>query len=130
VQCRTLLGASALRFVRTFRKSPMDDIEIHRIDHRSSDAVIALFEAQLREHQITVSTKSLREAVSIVVDSPRYGFILLAMARDGAAVGVASACQGAQPAPISHGRLLPITGKRFLNPRRISQFTSISFYSV
>jgi hypothetical protein len=66
----------------------MDDIEIHRIDHRSSDAVIALFEAQLREHQITVSTKSLREAVSIVVDNPRYGFILLAMAQDGAAVGV------------------------------------------
>jgi GNAT superfamily N-acetyltransferase len=69
----------------------MDDIEIHRIDHRSSDAVIALFETQLREHQITVSTKSLREAVSIVVDNPRYGFILLAMAQDGAAVGVAYA---------------------------------------
>ena len=69
----------------------MVGIQIHCIDHRNSDAVIGLFEAQLREHQITVSTKNLREAVAIVVDNPRYGFILLAMARDGAAVGVAYA---------------------------------------
>jgi hypothetical protein len=49
--------------------------------------VTALVEAQLREHQITPPTKALREAIRNVIDTPRYGFILLAAGPDDVVVG-------------------------------------------
>jgi hypothetical protein len=65
----------------------MAELQIRFVSHTDVSDVTALLEAQLREHQITPPTKALREAIRNVIDTPRYGFILLAAGPDDVVVG-------------------------------------------
>ena len=64
---------------------------IKLLDARQIDAVVGLFDAQLREHRITRSTDDLRAVAQTVVTDPRYGFMLVANAPDNRPIGVAYA---------------------------------------
>jgi GNAT superfamily N-acetyltransferase len=67
------------------------EIHVRLANQRDIDAVSALLEAQLREHQMTPPADALRASTRTVTDDPRYGFILLAAGPDNVAVGVAYA---------------------------------------
>jgi GNAT superfamily N-acetyltransferase len=67
------------------------EIEVRLANQRDIDAVSALLEAQLSEHQMTPPAEALRASIRTVIDGPRYGFILLAAGPDNVAVGVAYA---------------------------------------
>lgn len=69
----------------------MDSLVINPVDARKVDALVALFEAQLREHAIKTSHEDLRAVIQTVIDDKRYGFILAASAPDGSLVGAAYA---------------------------------------
>lgn len=60
-------------------------------DTETLEAVIGLFEEQLREHEITTSRDELRALAQIVISDRRHGFMLVASAPDGSPVGVAYA---------------------------------------
>ena len=64
---------------------------INVVDGTRLEAVVALFEAQLREHDIMRSQEELRSVVQTVVADPRYGFMLIANSSDGETVGAAYA---------------------------------------
>ena len=67
------------------------EIQVRLANQRDIDAVSALLEAQLREHQMTPPAEALRASIRTVIDDPRYGFILLAAGLDNVAFGVAYA---------------------------------------
>jgi GNAT superfamily N-acetyltransferase len=69
----------------------MDSLVINPVDARKVDALVALFEAQLREHAIKTSLEDLRVVIQTVIDDKCYGFILVASAPDGGLVGAAYA---------------------------------------
>jgi ribosomal protein S18 acetylase RimI-like enzyme len=69
----------------------MNPPSISLLDARQIEAVIGLFDVQLREHGITTSSDDLRAVARTVVTDPRYGFMLVATAADVCAVGVAYA---------------------------------------
>jgi GNAT superfamily N-acetyltransferase len=69
----------------------MDSLPIGPVDGQMLDAVIALFEAQLREHAITTSCDDLRGVIQRVIADPRCGFMLAATAPDSRPIGVAYA---------------------------------------
>ena len=69
----------------------MDSFAINPVDARKVDALVALFEAQLREHAIETSREDLRVVIRTAIDDQRYGFILAASAHDGSLVGAAYA---------------------------------------
>jgi GNAT superfamily N-acetyltransferase len=60
-------------------------------DEFALDAVVSLFEAQLREHEIITPREELLSAVQTVIAEPRYGFMLTATGRAGEPVGLAYA---------------------------------------
>ncbi len=62
----------------------------------------ALFEAQLREHDIVTPANDVREVIHAVIADPRLGLMLLAVA-DGRAVGVAYA---AAHLSVEHGGII------------------------
>ena len=64
---------------------------INLVDAQKLDAVVALFEAQLREHEITTLRDDLRVVIQTVIADQRYGFVLVANAPDGGSIGVAYA---------------------------------------
>lgn len=53
------------------------------------DAAVELFQGQLEEHQIETRTEALRRVIEKVTADDRYGFILAAVADDGALIGAA-----------------------------------------
>ncbi len=61
------------------------------MDGDKLDSVVALFEAQLLEHDIVTGRDDLKSAVQTVVAEPQYGFMLVASGIDGEPVGVAYA---------------------------------------
>ena len=61
------------------------------VDAETLDAVIGLFEAQLREHEIATSRNDLRVVAQTVIADRRHGFMLVARAPDGSPIGVAYA---------------------------------------
>ena len=69
----------------------MAEHTISLVDGRKLDAVVALFEAQLQEHDIVTVPDELRSAVQTVIAESRYGFMLTASDSDGEPVGVAYA---------------------------------------
>ena len=69
----------------------MNSATISLVDARTLDAVVSLFEAQLREHEITSSREDLRLVAETVMRDRRYGFMLVARASDGSPIGVAYA---------------------------------------
>jgi GNAT superfamily N-acetyltransferase len=69
----------------------MDSIKIDLVDEEKLETATRLFEAQLRDHQITQSTDDIRAAIRTVIRDPRYGFVLVASATDVGPVGVAYA---------------------------------------
>ena len=69
----------------------MDSLAINPVDARNVDALVALFEAQLREHAIKTSHEDLRVVIQTAIDDKRYGFILAASAPDSSLVGAAYA---------------------------------------
>jgi ribosomal protein S18 acetylase RimI-like enzyme len=69
----------------------MNSATISLVDARTLDAVVGLFEAQLREHEITSSREDLRLMAETVMRDRRYGFMLVASASDGSPIGVAYA---------------------------------------
>jgi GNAT superfamily N-acetyltransferase len=64
---------------------------ISLVDAQELPMVIDLFEAQLREHDITRSRDDLFAVAQTVIANPRYGFMLVARAPDGGPIGVAYA---------------------------------------
>src|SRR6202035_2547466 len=64
---------------------------IKLVDGDKLDSVVALFEAQLLEHDIVTGRDDLKSAIQAVVAEPRYGFMLVASGIDGEPVGVAYA---------------------------------------
>jgi ribosomal protein S18 acetylase RimI-like enzyme len=64
---------------------------ISLVDTKTLDAVIGLFEAQLKEHGITTSSDDLRKVAQTIIADRRYGFVLVASAPDGNPIGVAYA---------------------------------------
>jgi GNAT superfamily N-acetyltransferase len=69
----------------------MSEYTINLVDSDKHDSVVALFEAQLFEHDIVTGRDDLKSAVQTVVAEPRYGFMLVASGEDGEPVGVAYA---------------------------------------
>jgi ribosomal protein S18 acetylase RimI-like enzyme len=69
----------------------MSEHTISLVDGDKCDSVVALFEAQLLEHDIVPGRDDLESAIRTVVDEPRYGFMLVANGLDGQTVGVAYA---------------------------------------
>jgi len=61
------------------------------VDAETLDAVIGLFEAQLREHKITTSRDDLRAVAQTIIGDKRRGFMLVARVPDGGVIGVAYA---------------------------------------
>ena len=61
------------------------------VDAETLDAVIGLFEAQLREHGITTSRDDLRAIAQTIIGDKRRGFMLVARVPDGGVIGVAYA---------------------------------------
>jgi ribosomal protein S18 acetylase RimI-like enzyme len=61
------------------------------VDTEMLDAITNLFEAQLREHEITTSRDDLRAVAQTVLVDKRHGFMLAARASDGSVIGVAYA---------------------------------------
>jgi putative acetyltransferase len=67
-----------------------DELAIASAEARDADVIVALLDAQLREHDIATSTDDLRDVTNAVIADPRHGFIL--MARTGATpIGLAYA---------------------------------------
>src|SRR5882672_7465925 len=73
------------------RRRTMNPPSISLVDERQIDEVVGLFDVQLREHGITISADDLRAVARTVVADPRCGFMLVANAAAGRAVGVAYA---------------------------------------
>jgi GNAT superfamily N-acetyltransferase len=69
----------------------MGTCTISSVDARHVDALVALFDAQLKEHSIETSEENLRTVIGAVIADMRYGFILAAAAPDGSVVGAAYA---------------------------------------
>jgi GNAT superfamily N-acetyltransferase len=69
----------------------MDSLCFDLVDEGKLEAVAPLFEAQLREHEITPSPDDLRAAIRTVIRDRRYGFILTASAPEIGPIGVAYA---------------------------------------
>jgi GNAT superfamily N-acetyltransferase len=69
----------------------MNSLPIGLVDARELDAIVALFEAQLREHEIATPREELRSVIQTVIAEPRYGFMLAARAPDSRPIGVAYA---------------------------------------
>jgi ribosomal protein S18 acetylase RimI-like enzyme len=61
------------------------------VDAETLDPVIDLLEAQMREHNLTRSRDDLRTVAQTIIADRRHGFILVARASDGTAIGVAYA---------------------------------------
>lgn len=62
---------------------------IERASSADLAALLSLLQAQFEEHAIETSSKTLQEAVLVVLNSDRWGFFLLAW-EDGETVGVAA----------------------------------------
>jgi len=69
----------------------MSEHTINLVDGDEHDSVVALFEAQLLEHDIVTGRDDLKSAVQTLVADPRYGFMLVASDVDGEPVGAAYA---------------------------------------
>jgi GNAT superfamily N-acetyltransferase len=96
----------------------MDSIAIDLADEQQVDAVAALFEAQLREHEIETASDNLRKAVQRVVAEPRYGFILVAVEDGGPPIGVAYA---ASLLSVEHGGISGWLEELYVMPQRREQ---------
>lgn len=68
----------------------MTNLEISPLAAGDCPAAVALFQAQLQEHDIAASPEALEEVTRRVLDDPSVGFIFLARV-DQAAVGLAYA---------------------------------------
>lgn len=69
----------------------MNAISIILAEADSVDVAVALFKAQLEEHEIFTSEEALRAVTNTVVSDSSRGFILLARDDDGSFVGIAYA---------------------------------------
>ena len=94
------------------------EIQVRLANQRDIDAVSALLEAQLREHQMTPPAEALRESIRAVIDNPRYGFILLAASPDNGAVGVAYA---SSLLSFEHGGVSGWVEELYITPARRGQ---------
>lgn len=66
----------------------MDSPPIGPVDAEMLDAVVALFAAQLDEHEIATCRDDLRLVIRTVITDQRYGFMLAARGSDGSPIGV------------------------------------------
>ena len=82
---------SAEFYPRVVPLNYMELIDINLADEQQVDTVVALFEAQLLEHEIETAADDLRKAIQKVVSEPTYGFILVATEDGGPPIGVAYA---------------------------------------
>ena len=69
----------------------MDAVSIILADAESVGVAVALFKAQLEEHEIFTSEEALHAVAVAVISDPSRGFILLARDDDGSFVGIAYA---------------------------------------
>lgn len=67
-----------------------DEFAIAFAEARDLDAIVALLDAQLREHDIATAPTALREVAKTVIEDARRGFILVARDRE-TAIGLAYA---------------------------------------
>jgi GNAT superfamily N-acetyltransferase len=96
----------------------MDSIVISPVREQQIDAVVALFEAQLREHKIETACDDLRKAVRKIIADPNYGFLLAAVEDSGTPVGVAYA---ASLLSLEHGGISGWLEELYVLPERRGQ---------
>ena len=93
----------------------MELIDINLADEQQVDSVVALFEAQLLEHEIDTAADDLRKAIQKVVLEPTSGFILVATEDGGSPIGVAYA---ASLLSLEHGGISGWLEELFVLPER------------
>jgi ribosomal protein S18 acetylase RimI-like enzyme len=98
--------------------SNMDSIVINLVGEQQIDAVVALFEAQLREHKIDTASDDLRNAVQKIIADPGYGFLLAAIEDGGTPIGVAYA---ASLLSLEHGGISGWLEELYVLPERRGQ---------
>jgi GNAT superfamily N-acetyltransferase len=69
---------------------PVKLVSVRVVEFGDVEAAGALFEAQLREHDMMSTLEGLRRAIHAVISNPQFGFVLLASA-NGSPAGVAYA---------------------------------------
>ena len=92
----------------------VETISIKPVECGDFDAAIALFDAQLREHDIITSTEDLYNVIRAVSANSSLGFLLLAMIEDTPA-GVAYA---ASHLSLEHGGMVGWLEELYVLPQR------------
>ena len=92
----------------------MNSLLIKSVEAADVPAVVALFEAQLREHDIVTLAEGIRNVIHSMTSNPTFGFILLAM-EQGSPVGVAYA---AAHLSVEHGGIIGWLEELYVVPAR------------
>jgi GNAT superfamily N-acetyltransferase len=112
--CAFQIDGRVLGFVRWHPALTVETISIKPVESDDFEAAIALFDAQLREHDIITSTDDLYDVVRAVTDNPSLGFLLLAMTED-TPTGVAYA---ASHLSLEHGGMIGWLEELYVLPQR------------
>lgn len=95
-------------------KLAVETISIKPVERGDFDAAIALFDAQLREHDIVTSTDDLRNVICAVTANSSLGFLFLATTED-TPTGVAYA---ASHLSLEHGGVVGWLEELYVLPER------------
>src|SRR5689334_9266865 len=91
----------------------MPSVSIRPVEFPDLDAAVALFDAQLREHDIITPVTDLRTVVRAVIAEASQGFLLLALAEE-IPVGVAYA---ASHLSLEHGGIIGWLEELYVQPQ-------------
>jgi GNAT superfamily N-acetyltransferase len=91
----------------------MQSVSIKTVELPDLDAAVALFDAQLREHDIITPGADLRNVARAVVSDPSQGFLLLASTEE-TPVGVAYA---ASHLSLEHGGIIGWLEELYVSPQ-------------
>jgi GNAT superfamily N-acetyltransferase len=91
----------------------MSSLSIKTVELPDLDAAVALFDAQLREHDIITPVADLRDVAHAVIGDSSHGFLLLALSKD-TPVGVAYA---ASHLSLEHGGMIGWLEELYVTPR-------------
>ena len=91
----------------------MSTVSIRSVEFPDLDRAVALFDAQLREHDITTPVADLRNVVRSVIANASQGFLLLAVAED-TPVGIVYA---ASHLSLEHGGIIGWLEELYVRPQ-------------
>jgi GNAT superfamily N-acetyltransferase len=91
----------------------MSPVLIRSVGLSDLEAAIALFDAQLREHDIITPVADLHNVAAAVIANPSHGFLLVALS-NGAPVGVAYA---ASHLSLEHGGTIGWLEELYVSPQ-------------